>query len=390
MALFNPLRISCFKAYGVKKKMFHKLIAQVDALVCALYKLFWCSVDTVWSNAFLRAMSMQDTTMTIGALPSHDFEQEYRSFHPSLMSDRLNNIPRDECRRFTQLVEIPRASRSAPPPPMRGCADEPEDSPHEPFVTDTVRIPISISIPLQEQSMCCTIHEKHMGLVMAAAKLDTKDVSKCVIRRVLLNSVSGLTDPRWELCIRDGAPLKKHQKSLIGNAQAYIRDGCETRLIGFPIPNFSNASGPTVVYDTGGVVDDDIERYGSFTIEKLIDRVLELPDRSGDGQRQVLVPAYPNGMYFFYALVTKSNGSMKNMGMKVKEFDGERYICMPSHEYAMVVNAYKEKLRKIEEKMHNLSKLEISVKPLTDCIRVSENEEIFLSLTIECDMPDLR
>ena len=189
------------------------------------------------------------------------------------------------------------------------------------------------------------------------------------------------------MAIRDGAPTPRNVKTLPGMSHSYVKDS-QFSITGFPVSNHNNANGQTIVYDSDGVVDADIERYGRFNLDLLTQGVLEWPDR--DNQKHMLIPAYPNGMYFFYALVTRSSSPLKNMGMKMKLFDDERYICMPLSEYNLVVCAYKEKLRKIEEKMHNLSTLEITMRPLTDGIRVSEHEEAFVSLRIDCAMPNLK
>ena len=104
----------------------------------------------------------------------------------------------------------------------------------------------------------------------------------------------------------------------------------------------------------------------------------------------MVVPAFPNGTYFFYALVTRSN-ILQNLNMAAMGGMNEDsdYIRVPMKEYDMVVKAYEKKVNQIESKMHNLSSIEITLEPLTDVIRINSTiEQVFLSLTIEAYMAE--
>ena len=367
--------------------------------------------DPITRQSPARAMSVQqgdNAAMVLDKLPSHQFAREYEEMHPN-----LETLQTSDLRRFTQIGVTGRTSRPThisarvpAPGRSRGAgagtgrqgtgAPQPEiddvpseGNPHDPLTTDNVSITVNMSMPysLDTNSMTCILTRRHMSDILSHAKLETKDIEKVVVHRIVLNSVAGLTDARWALSIRDGAPQPRNVKPLPGTTHSYIKDS-QFSITGFPIANHNNANGPTTLFDSDGVVDPDIERYGRFSLDMLTQGVLEWPDR--DAQKHMLIPAYPNGMFFFYALVTRSSAPLKNMGMKMKLFDDERYICMPLAEYTMVVNAYREKMKKIEEKMHNLSSMEWTLRPLTDNIRISDHEEVFLSMRIDCAMPNVK
>ena len=334
-----------------------------------------------------------NAAMVLDQLPSQQFASEYERIHPSLEAIQTNDL-----KRFNQLGvndrgrEPIRSSGNSHRGSTRGGnqhREEQESNPHDPLVTENVSLTINLTIPyvLETNSISCVLTKRHMNDILSHAKLETKDVEKCVIHRIVINSIAGLTDSRWSMSIRDGAPIPRNIKTLPGLSHSYTKDS-QFIIDGYPIPNHNNANGPTTVYDSDGTVDADIERYGRFSLDLLTEGVIEWPDR--DNQKHMLIPAYPNGMYFFYALVTRSSAPLKNMGMKMKLFDEERYICMPLAEYTMVVNAYREKMKKIEEKMHNLSSMELTLRPLTENIRVSNLEEVFISLRIDCAMPNIK
>lgn len=81
----------------------------------------------------------------------------------------------------------------------------------------------------------------------------------------------------------------------------------------------------------------------------------------------MLIPAFPNGMYFAYAL-SKCTNRVTNLALD----DESEYLRVPMAEYEMVVDAYNRKLRDVESTLHNLSSLEIMIEPICP---LSEGEE---------------
>jgi hypothetical protein len=181
------------------------------------------------------------------------------------------------------------------------------------------------------------------------------------------------------LKIIDGA--QKSIQKVIGNRQGYksLKNGF--KIIGFPIPNHSVLK-PTVLLEAQNEIDPVIKRYGNFNMNLITENVFEFKDKL---RPQMMVPLYPNSLYFYYVLVTK-NKIMQNLSLGTKYDDN--YIRLPVDVYHMVVNAYEKKIREIESKMHNLSSLEIILTPLCDNVVVRDYEEVFLSITIDCFMPE--
>jgi hypothetical protein len=74
----------------------------------------------------------------------------------------------------------------------------------------------------------------------------------------------------------------------------------------------------------------------------------------------MLVPIYPNGLYFYHALV-EQNGILASL--QTNQEGEEEYYKIRPREYDAVVKAYQLMVDKIESQMHDLSAMTVVVKP---------------------------
>ena len=338
--------------------------------------------------------NMDENEIDLGDLPGADFMALYDEHRPS--------FSKSDCDEFTRRMKIrssdpSRSSRSSrkikSDRNKSGDRYERQDqsnehvehqNPHAPFMASIVTLDVNVSMTYNPNTsnMQAKISTANVENFMAlSSNTLSKDLSKSIISRVRLNSVVGLSDKRWHLSVLDGANAKK--KSLLGQKKGYWKDG-QFSPIGFPISNTVD-NAPTTIFECDGALDDDISKYGKFSMEMLLDGVFPFPDKKIP---HMMIPIYPNGRYFFYALVTRGN-VMHNLnemfGNKMNE--NEDYIKLPIKEYNMVVKAYEKKVKEIEAKMHNLSSIEITLAPMTE-EAIGETKEAFVSLTIEAFMPE--
>jgi hypothetical protein len=310
------------------------------------------------------SLPTDDNVLELHNLPSTRFCRQYMNSQPELSS-------RGGLKEFAKNVEDDTYEELD------------ADNPHEPFEAKKVTLDINVSMqydPSSKKFELKLLEEDIKNFMHTTNKRNVgKNLSKCVITSVILNGISGISDNRWDLKIIDGA--QKSIQKVIGNRQGYksLKNGF--KIIGFPIPNHSVLK-PTVLLEAQNEIDPVIKRYGNFNMNLITENVFEFKDKL---RPQMMVPLYPNSLYFYYVLVTK-NKIMQNLSLGTKYDDN--YIRLPVDVYHMVVNAYEKKIREIESKMHNLSSLEIILTPLCDNVVVRDYEEVFLSITIDCFMPE--
>ena len=271
-------------------------------------------------------------------------------------------------------------SPSDGPPPL----DESE-SPHQHMRTVPVSLDINVLMRLDESQArpiytAKLTHDDVRNFMSASGQGNDKDMSRAIITQVQVMSTEGLSDRRWALSVMDGAE-RRAQKSLFGRRWGMYCDG-KFDLTGVPLCQISR-DGPTIVYERHNAVEDDIVKYGAFRMDILTEGVLAVPEKRNP---HMLVPAFPNGMYFWYAL-TKCSGAIKNLGLALGQHDESEYIRIPEEEYNMVIDAYQRKLKSIESKMHNLESIELSVVPLSKSTISDSGEQCYVSLLINCHMP---
>lgn len=265
----------------------------------------------------------------------------------------------------------------------RGAAPEPEqemDNPHDMMNMEEVRIEMTAFMAYDTTKRCYSLRleagDMQDFLSLSNPGNTQYDLSRAVLRKATVNALDGLPSARWTLDIRDGAP-RRVQKTLIGRQWGVHING-KFAMRGMPVPMVHREG---VVYERDDALNSDVLRYGSFSMEQIVGGVLPVPEKHNPHH---LVPAFPNGMYFAYAL-SRGNNRVLNLNLD----ESSDYIRIPDKEYEMVVAAYERKLKEVEAKMHDLSSMEITIEPLVDPGTWGRDgkEDSMLCLTLECYLP---
>jgi hypothetical protein len=278
--------------------------------------------------------------------------------------------------RYQQSLSRHAGDDLAPPRHGGESADEELDNPHDPMNMDKVRIEMTAFVPYDAQKRCYSLKLSHGDmedfLSLSNPHNTPYDLSRAIVRRVTVHALDGLPSGRWTLNVLDGAP-RKVQKTLVGKKWGVHVSG-RFNMRGMPVPMVDLEK---EIYKNEGPV-EDVLRYGSFSMDRIVGGVLPVPERHNPHH---LVPAFPNGMFFCYALNHGQN-RVKNLTLDPTH----DYLRIPNKEYEMVVAAYERKLKEVEAKMHDLTSMEILIEPLADDV-VAAGSDSMLCMTIKCYLP---
>lgn len=246
----------------------------------------------------------------------------------------------------------------------------------------TIDISVLMSYDQQRKAFYSEIKAGDMQDFMSAStgKGAEHDMSKAFISELEVLGFDGVTDRRWALSINDGSSGRM-QKSLIKRSSG-VHAGGKFNLSGVPLLSMGGNNGRDVLYHN----DDekalkDIEKYGNLTMDMLTEGCFPFMDKRNP---HVLVPLFPNGLYFYYALSQASNlvGNLK--------LDSEsEYLKLETPLYDKVISAYERKQASNDSHMHNLTGLTIQLRPLSSKMRIDVDDEFMICFRITCYMPKI-
>ena len=246
----------------------------------------------------------------------------------------------------------------------------------------SIDISVLMSYDQQRKAFYSEIKAGDMQDFMSAStgKGTEHDMTKAFITELEVLGFDGVADKRWALSINDGSSGRM-QKSLIKRSSG-VHAGGKFNLSGVPLLSMGGGKGRDVLYQNKDEKAlSDIEKYGNLTMEMLTEGCFPFMDKKNP---HVLVPLFPNGLYFYYALSQASN-----LVSNLKLDSESEYLKIETALYMKVVSAYERKQATNNAHMHNLTGMVIQLRPLSTKMRIDVDDEFMICLRITCYMPKI-
>lgn len=227
--------------------------------------------------------------------------------------------------------------------------------PHKPFESQLFRIDLTLELVFDANLGHYTGHLSKSDMAAFASAHGSPgaiDLSRTIVKELNLVGMGQLNDPAaWHVSVTDNTAPRSKPLFKKGILKTH-----DNKLVEIGVPVARTIAQPCLWRSEAEHM-KNIERFANFRMEMLTDGVSSLPSKRNP---VMLVPIYPNGLYFYHALV-EQNRILPNL--QTNQEGEEEYYKIRPREYEAVVNAYQAMVNKIESQMHDLSAMTVVVKP---------------------------
>ena len=192
-----------------------------------------------------------------------------------------------------------------------------------------------------------------------------KDLRKALVTNVKLTGNTLPNNSKYAIQLFDGS---KPAKPLFTQHGYKAWDSSVWRKFGYPMFNAKGTNG--VLFRQPANVSEDLRRYGNMKLSDITDGVVHLSyPPSGNGQPtppdMALVPKAKNGPYFTWALEV-ANNEVEDLlnNPNYQDPNNSANFRITRNMYDQVVDAYRNKLRDVRSKFHDLSSITARLVPL--------------------------
>lgn len=227
--------------------------------------------------------------------------------------------------------------------------------PHKPFESQLFTLQLTLELPFDGNSGHYTGHLSKSDMAAFASAHGATgaiDLSRTIVKELNLVGMGQVNDPAaWHVSVTDNTSPRPKLLTRKGVLKTH-----DNKLVEIGVP-IARALAQPCLWRSQAEHMKNVERFANFRMEMLTDGVSILPSKRNP---VMLVPIYPNGLYFYHALV-EQNQILPNL--QTNQEGEEEYYKIRPREYDAVVKAYQKMVDKIESQMHDLSAMTVMVKP---------------------------